>query len=206
MGKIVCKSCGSRNSIRLEYGMPDDAMISRIEAGEVMHGGCVVAGLTQDFYCLDCNAKFDKVSSDMFMKGLSMIKFKLSRTEKHRPVVHQWQLDFSHDGNRELNGFTMHYQFYDEEELKTDKKGVFIADMHEVKRQIEEIGLEYWLEEYHGEPDVKNEKWILELRASDYPMGVSIKKGYHHRPYTMVKWCRLLKKFNLSDKLFRTIS
>ena len=203
MGKVVCKSCGSHESIRLEYGMPDEVMIKKIEKGEVMHGGCVVAGLTQDFYCLHCNAKFDKHSSEAFLSSLKTIVFNLSRTDKGVIKQFFWRLEFTHDDVYQLNGFSRHFVFREDGQIMDEKVGIFVADMHEVVRQLKEIGLEYWLEEYHGEETLKQEVWTLELIAPNYPIPHAIKKGYHHKPYTMVKWCRLLKKFNLSDQLFK---
>jgi hypothetical protein len=58
----------------VEYGTPDDEMISRIEAGLILQGGCAIQGLMQPYYCLDCDTRFDVYCTDEFMDHLKQIR------------------------------------------------------------------------------------------------------------------------------------
>lgn len=60
----------------VEYGTVDDAMIKRIENGEILHGGCAVSGLMQKYYCLDCDSRFDDLCTDLFMSHIRRIEYK----------------------------------------------------------------------------------------------------------------------------------
>lgn len=71
--RIICPNCGLNNIMNIEYGNPDEAMIKRIEAGEILHGGCAIDGLMQKYYCLDCDTRFDTVSSNQFLSSIKHI-------------------------------------------------------------------------------------------------------------------------------------
>lgn len=45
--------------MKVEYGIPDEAMIQKIEAGLILHGGCAIEGMMDPYYCLDCDQKFE---------------------------------------------------------------------------------------------------------------------------------------------------
>lgn len=56
---ITCPFCGSHSIMKVEYGIPDEAMIQKIEAGLILHGGCAIEGMMEPYYCLDCDQKFE---------------------------------------------------------------------------------------------------------------------------------------------------
>lgn len=76
---IKCPNCGLQNIMNVEYGNPDEAMIKRIEAGEILHGGCAIDGLIQSYYCLDCDTRFDVKSSTLFLESLKEIRVNTGR-------------------------------------------------------------------------------------------------------------------------------
>ena len=56
MGKRKCPKCGERKGVRLVYGeVSDNAAIAQAESGEVVLGGCAVAGTDPDWHCLACS-------------------------------------------------------------------------------------------------------------------------------------------------------
>jgi len=75
MDETRCLNCGGTHVMKVEYGMPDDAMVARIEAGEILHGGCKVNGLTQSLFCLECETRFDPTSTPEFLSALQRITF-----------------------------------------------------------------------------------------------------------------------------------
>ena len=77
--RIICPNCGLNNIMNIEYGNPDEAMIRRIEAGEILHGGCAIDGLMQNYYCLDCDTRFDLTSSQHFLESITSISVSVGR-------------------------------------------------------------------------------------------------------------------------------
>ena len=77
--RIICPNCGLNNIMNIEYGTPDEAMIRRIEAGEILHGGCAIDGLMQNYYCLDCDTRFDLTSSQAFLESITSISVSVGR-------------------------------------------------------------------------------------------------------------------------------
>lgn len=55
---IQCPFCHSNQIMRLEYGVPDTAMIQKIEEGLILHGGCAIEGLMEPYYCINCDQRF----------------------------------------------------------------------------------------------------------------------------------------------------
>ena len=81
MEKHNCVNCGSTNWMDVEYGTPDEAMIEKIEAGLILHGGCAIQGLMQPYYCLDCDTRFDVHCTDIFMDHLKQIRYRSNDEE-----------------------------------------------------------------------------------------------------------------------------
>ena len=92
MEKHNCVNCGSTNWMDVEYGTPDEAMIEKIEAGLILHGGCAIQGLMQPYYCLDCDTRFDVHCTDMFMDHLKQIRYQ-SKDEEIIVDFHPEHLD-----------------------------------------------------------------------------------------------------------------
>lgn len=55
-----CPKCGSKNTIKILYGMPTKEVFQKAEAGEIKLGGCrkIVGG--PEYYCKDCESEWNK--------------------------------------------------------------------------------------------------------------------------------------------------
>jgi len=55
-----CPKCGSKNSAKIVYGLPDYQLYERFQAGKIMLGGCLVFGDNAEYFCRDCENKWNK--------------------------------------------------------------------------------------------------------------------------------------------------
>ncbi len=57
MNKNECPKCGSKNTARIFYGMPEfsDDLINQIGNGEIILGGCTMTHNSKDYVCNDCS-------------------------------------------------------------------------------------------------------------------------------------------------------
>lgn len=69
MSKISCPNCQSKNTCRIQYGMPEytDKLEKDIQAGRVHLGGCVISGNDPNRYCNDCRAEFDTKATNIYL-------------------------------------------------------------------------------------------------------------------------------------------
>jgi hypothetical protein len=53
--KKKCPNCGKQTGVRLLYGLPGGEMIEQAERGEIILGGCCLAGADPDWKCTSCH-------------------------------------------------------------------------------------------------------------------------------------------------------
>ncbi|MCL1831070.1 MAG: hypothetical protein FWG21_06530 [Oscillospiraceae bacterium] len=60
MKKIKCPSCGSYEIAKILYGLPyfNDDLKKKLEAKEIVLGGCIVYEGNPEFYCNSCEISF----------------------------------------------------------------------------------------------------------------------------------------------------
>ena len=49
-----CPKCGSKNAVKIVYGMPSYDLFEEAQAGKVKLGGCVITEDNPDYCCKDC--------------------------------------------------------------------------------------------------------------------------------------------------------
>ena len=105
MPKITCPQCGGKTKLLIEYGTPDEAMIQKIEAGTILHGGCAIAGLMQPYYCPQCDLRYDEQCTSQFMRALKKLSFH-SATDVVEIDFLPNQLSFSRNGVQKTRSYT----------------------------------------------------------------------------------------------------
>jgi len=55
-----CPQCGSNNSIKIVYGMPDYELFIQAEAGKLKLGGCVISLGSAEYFCKDCEHEWNR--------------------------------------------------------------------------------------------------------------------------------------------------
>ena len=171
MDETRCLNCGSTHVMKVEYGMPDDAMVARIEAGEILHGGCKVNGLTQSLFCLECETRFDPTSTPEFLSALQRITF--TRNGESFDIV------LEHEGSTlTMLGVT--------QECQT----TLITDAITIEN-FRLCGLEFWDTEKYVENMVVGE-WRLEMECDGYLRQLDLQDGNQRAPYAFSKWLRFL--------------
>lgn len=54
----ICPRCGSKDVLRIVYGLPGPELMERAEKGLVKLGGCCVDGNDPEWYCRKCSSEF----------------------------------------------------------------------------------------------------------------------------------------------------
>jgi hypothetical protein len=80
MLNALCPQCGRKDFIPVAYGTPDEAMIERIEAGTLLHGGCAISGLMQTHYCPHCDVRYDMQCTPEFLDGIQTLSYSDAHT------------------------------------------------------------------------------------------------------------------------------
>ncbi|MEM0331135.1 MAG: hypothetical protein QXW84_07155 [Archaeoglobaceae archaeon] len=55
-----CPKCGSKNSVKIVYGMPSFKLFQEAEAGKVKLGGCCIIEGGPEYHCKDCNNEWNR--------------------------------------------------------------------------------------------------------------------------------------------------
>ena len=172
MDETRCLNCGSTHVMRVEYGMPDDAMVARIEAGEILHGGCNVSGLTQSLFCMDCETRFDPTSTPEFMSALRRITF--TRNGESFDIVLEHK-------DTEVDRLI----------LTQECKTTMITDRKSID-QLSRCGLEFWNQSGFMENKEAGE-WRLGWIAEGYFRKDEHFTGNRHAPYAFDRWLDFLE-------------
>lgn len=165
--------------MKVEYGMPDDAMVARIEAGEILHGGCKVKGLTQSLFCLECETRFDQTSTPEFMSALQRIKF--TRNGESFDIV----LEHENTENDRL--------------ILTQECKTTIVTNRKHLDQLIQCGLEFWDQKGFRENDEAGE-WRLEWIAEGYFRKDDHFSRNRHAPYVFDRWLNFLAELPVFER------
>ena len=55
-----CPKCGSKNAVKIVYGMPSYDLFEAAQAGKVKLGGCVITEDNPDYCCKNCEHEWNK--------------------------------------------------------------------------------------------------------------------------------------------------
>jgi hypothetical protein len=55
-----CPKCGSKNTLKIFYGMPTREVFLKAEAGGIKLGGCSIIVGEPEYYCKDCESEWNK--------------------------------------------------------------------------------------------------------------------------------------------------
>jgi len=73
-----CPKCGSKNSVKIVYGMPSHELFQEAEAGKVKLGGCCIIEGGPEYFCKDCENEWNKEQAIDAAYG------KIKKPSKHR--------------------------------------------------------------------------------------------------------------------------
>jgi hypothetical protein len=70
-----CPKCGSKNSIKIRYGLPTPKLFLEAEVGKVKLGGCCIMESSPEYFCKDCEYEWDrKQAIDAAYRRISIIR------------------------------------------------------------------------------------------------------------------------------------
>ena len=55
-----CPKCGTKNTVKILYGMPTQEAFQKAEAGEIKLGGCSITESDPEYYCKDCQNEWSR--------------------------------------------------------------------------------------------------------------------------------------------------
>jgi hypothetical protein len=53
-----CPKCGSESVLRIQYGLPSEALLESSESGDVFFGGCCISSDQPSSACQKCGSKW----------------------------------------------------------------------------------------------------------------------------------------------------
>lgn len=56
----ICPKCGSKDSVKILYGYPNEKGIMLEAAGKAKLGGCLVLDVAPEYHCKNCQYEWDK--------------------------------------------------------------------------------------------------------------------------------------------------
>ena len=58
MTKKICPGCGSEDTVKILYGMPNYEAFEAVERGEIVLGGCCISDNNLTTHCKTCGQDF----------------------------------------------------------------------------------------------------------------------------------------------------
>ena len=55
-----CPKCGSKNLVKIVYGIPSYELFQEAEVGKVKLGGCVIIEGNPEYFCIDCEHEWNR--------------------------------------------------------------------------------------------------------------------------------------------------
>lgn len=182
-----CPKCGSRNVLKIIYGMPPYEMYLKEKRGEIKLGGCRISDFSPEYYCKDCEHEWNKKES--IDKAYSEIKGIRSSVGGFFSGYYEVHLDFktrklkwSHIGSGNEDYF--------EKRVRQSSIDRFIEDLKSVK-------FLNWKSKYIEPGVCDGTQWEIEIIKEDR----NVKKyGDNKFPKDWDEFCEIIKR--ISGKKF----
>jgi len=184
-----CPKCGSKNSLRIIYGMPSHELFEEADAGKVRLGGCCIFEGNPEYFCKDCENEWKrdqaideaygkikaiKASVGGFFGGYYNIEIEIDTLK----------VTWSHGGNGEKE--------------EAVHKTIRAATATKFIEQLKIVDLLNWKAKYIEPGVCDGTQWSVEIIAD----GRTIKKyGDNKFPDEWDIFCREIKK--LTGRAFR---
>lgn len=185
-----CPSCGSKNVVKIVYGMPSYELYEEAEQGKVVLGGCCIMEDAPQYFCKDCNYEWNKNQViDNAYKSISSIRAYIGG---YCGPCYEVELDFE---NNKL--IWIEKANLDETEDSITKP--IDLDKHNyIIENLKTINLLGWKANYKDPGVCDGTQWSIDIKSD----GKTIhKSGSNNYPITWDMFCSLIEE--ITGKAFR---
>lgn len=180
-----CPKCGSKNSVKIVYGMPSYELFQEAEAGKVKLGGCVIIEGNPEYFCKDCEYEWNREQA--IDEAYSKIKIIKASVGGYFGGYYDVIID--------LTNLETTWNFGEGGTEKTSKKSIHSSTAKDFIEQLKMIKLLNWKAKYIEPYVYDGTQWSVEIITD----GRTIRKyGDNKFPE---EWELFQRKFYLVGKL-----
>lgn len=184
-----CPRCGSKNSVKIIYGMPSYELFQEAEVGKVKLGGCCITEGASEYFCKDCEHEWNR--GDAIDAAYGKIKTIKASVGGYFGGYYNVDIDLLN-----LKTTWNHWGGGDEEE--TVHKTIRTVTAKKFTEQLKVIDLLSWKSKYIMPGVCDGTQWSVEI-GTDVR---TIKKyGDNMYPLEWDMFCRIIRE--LTRKEFR---
>lgn len=183
-----CPKCGSKNSVKIVYGMPSFKLFQEAEAGKVKLGGCCIIEGGPEYYCKDCKNEWNREQVLDIIYG--QIKGLKASVGGYFGGYYHVDID--------LKNLKTTWLFKEGGSEKTSTRSIRNKTAEEFIKSLKEINLLNWKAKY-VEPGVcDGTQWSVEIITD----GRTVRKyGDNKFPEEWRQFCKVIKR--IMGKEFR---
>lgn len=182
-----CSKCGSKNAIKILYGMPTHEAFLMAQEGKIKLGGCCITGTDPEYYCKDCDNEWDRQTAiDNAYNDIQGIK---SSVGGYFGGYYEVEIDF-HSRKLKWSHLGAGAEEYYEEIIRQ-------SNFDRFNEELKIVDLLNWKSKYIEPGVCDGTQWSVEIIRT----GRNIKKyGDNKFPDEWDGFCRLIRK--VSGKIF----
>lgn len=184
-----CPKCGSKNSLRIIYGMPSYELFEEAEAGKVKLGGCCVIEGGPEYFCKDCEHEWNREQAiDAAYNKITKIKTSVGG---YFGGYYNVEIDL-------VNLKTIWSQWGGGAEEESINKTIRESTANKFVEQLKMVDLLNWKAKYIEQDVCDGTQWSVEIMAD----GRTIKKhGDNKFPKEWDMFCKMIRE--ITSKKFK---
>jgi hypothetical protein len=176
-----CPKCGSKNSVKIVYGMPNYELFLEAEAGKVKLGGCVIVEGTPEYFCKDCCNEWNREQAiDEAYRKIKTIKASVGG-----------HFGGYYDVTIDLTNLATTWSFIEGEIEKTSKKSIRVSTAEAFMEKLKMMDLLNWKAKYIEPGVCDGTHWSVEILTDCRTIR---KHGDNMFPEKWELFCRLIRR------------
>lgn len=200
MAKRKCPACGSTDTVKLLYGMPNQEAYGDEKRREIVLGGCCISPNSPNRACKNCGQRFGGNNSEL--KNMCSFDFYVGGyfgTSYHVYIDGRREKKWLRYGQTS-NGYNLldlkneiPSEYYAMEDVVLTEKELSNEQWYNLIDEIAACEVEYWNNNYFNSTILDGTQWHIEIGL---PEGHEIyKSGSNEYPPAWKKFIEVLKKY-----------
>lgn len=176
-----CPKCGSKNSVKIVYGMPNYKLFQEVESGKVKLSGCGIIDGNPEYFCKNCEHEWNREQA--IDEAYSKIETIKTSTGGYFGGYYDVTID--------LTNLEITWNFNEGGIEKTSKKSIRVSTAAAFIKKLRMINLLNWKSRYVETCVCDGTQWSVEILTN----GRSIKKyGDNMFPEEWESFCSLIRQ------------
>lgn len=176
-----CPKCGSKNSVKIVYGMPSFKLFQEAEAGKVKLGGCCIIEGGPEYHCKDCNNEWNR--SQVLDIAYGQIRGLKASVGGYFGGYYHVTID--------LKNLKITWLFNEAGSEETSTRSIRTKTAEEFIKCLQEINLLNWKGNYIDPGVCDGTQWSVEIITDER---IVRKYGSNKFPREWKQFCKLIKR------------